>query len=44
MGERIYHLPGQPGYRHIDMTKGLGERWFRSEAEAEATGWRKAAR
>ena len=41
-GERIYYLPGQPGYEQIDMTKKRGERWLCSEAEAEATGWRKA--
>ncbi|WP_051380691.1 thermonuclease family protein [Bradyrhizobium sp. WSM1743] len=43
-GERIYYLPGQLGYEEIDMTKKSGERWLCSEAEAEATGWRKAAR
>jgi endonuclease YncB( thermonuclease family) len=43
-GERIYHLPGQLNYAQIDMTKGLGERWFCTEAEAEAAGWRRAAR
>jgi endonuclease YncB( thermonuclease family) len=43
-GERIYHLPGQLNYAQINMAKGLGERWFCSEAEAEAAGWRKAAR
>ena len=42
-GERIYHLPGQLNYSHTSMTKGLGERWFCTEAEAEAAGWRKAA-
>jgi hypothetical protein len=39
-GERIYHLPGQLDYAQIDMTKGLGERWFCTEAEADAAGWR----
>ncbi|MFK4654481.1 endonuclease YncB(thermonuclease family) [Bradyrhizobium japonicum] len=43
-GERIYHLPGQASYELIDMTKKRSERWFCSEAEAEATGWRKAVR
>jgi hypothetical protein len=43
-GERIYHLPGQLNYSQTSMTKGLGERWFCTEAEAEAAGWRKAAR
>jgi endonuclease YncB( thermonuclease family) len=43
-GERIYHLPGQLNYSHTSMNKGLGERWFCTEAEAEAAGWRKAIR
>jgi endonuclease YncB( thermonuclease family) len=42
--ERIYHLPGQLNYSHTSMDKGLGERWFCTEAEAEAAGWRKAIR
>jgi hypothetical protein len=43
-GERIYHLPGQLNYAKINMTKGLGEQWFCTEAEADAAGWRKANR
>jgi endonuclease YncB( thermonuclease family) len=43
-GERIYHLPGQLNYAHVNMGKGLGERWFCTEAEAGAAGWRKASR
>jgi endonuclease YncB( thermonuclease family) len=43
-GERIYHLPGQLNYAQINMAKGLGERWFCTEAEADAAGWRKAVR
>lgn len=43
-GERIYHLPGQLNYAHVNMDKGLGERWFCTEADAEAAGWRKAQR
>jgi len=43
-GGRIYHLPGQLNYAQINMSKGLGERWFCTEAEADAAGWRKAAR
>ena len=42
-GERIYHLPGQLNYAQTN-TKGLGERWFCTGAEAEAAGWRKAVR
>ncbi len=39
---RIYHLPGQDHYEqtHISTTK--GERWFCSESEARAAGWRRA--
>jgi endonuclease YncB( thermonuclease family) len=39
----IYHLPGQDGYRRTMINEGKGERWFCSEAEALAAGWRKAA-
>jgi hypothetical protein len=42
--ERIYHLPGQLNYSKTSMKKGLAERWFCTEAEAEETGWRKADR
>ncbi|WP_229188129.1 hypothetical protein [Bradyrhizobium oropedii] len=42
-GERTYHSPGQLSYAQIDMTKKPAERWFCSETEAEATGWRRAA-
>ena len=41
-GERIYHVPGQ---RYYDKTliNGLqGGRWFCTEQEAIAAGWRKA--
>ncbi|MCL2714261.1 MAG: thermonuclease family protein [Alphaproteobacteria bacterium] len=41
-GERIYHLPGTSAYARTHMNKGLGERWFCSEDEARAAGWRKA--
>jgi endonuclease YncB( thermonuclease family) len=43
-GERIYHLPAQLNYGQISMSKGLGERWFCTEAEAEAAGWKRAAK
>jgi endonuclease YncB( thermonuclease family) len=43
-GERIYHEPGMRGYARTRMDKGNGERWFCSELEAEAAGWRKAMR
>lgn len=37
---RIYHMPWSPWYSriHIDLDK--GKRWFCSEAEAIAAGWR----
>lgn len=43
-GGRIYHMPGQLNYAKINMSKNSGERWFCTEAEAEAAGWRKALR
>jgi endonuclease YncB( thermonuclease family) len=43
-GEHIYHLPRQLNYSRTSMNKGLGERWFCTESEAEAAGWRKAVR
>lgn len=39
---RIYHLPGQRHYAETQITPSKGERWFCSEAEARAAGWRKA--
>jgi len=41
-GDRIYFLPVTSAYGKVKMDKGLGERWFCSEQEAEAAGWRKA--
>lgn len=38
----IYHLPGQRFYGRTQVAVGRGERWFCSEAEATAAGWRKA--
>lgn len=43
-GERIYHVPGQKFYSETIITAGKGERWFCSEDEARAAGWRKAMR
>ncbi len=43
-GERIYHMPGQQAYGVTRISPGAGERWFCSEAGAEAAGWRKALR
>lgn len=43
-GDRIYHVPGQQHYAKTRISKGKGERWFCSEAEARAAGWRRARR
>lgn len=43
-GDRIFHPPGARDYAKVRMDKGKGERWFCSGEEAEAAGWRKAAR
>jgi endonuclease YncB( thermonuclease family) len=37
---KIYHMPGSPWYERIDMDAGKGRRWFCTEAEALAAGWR----
>ena len=41
-GERIYHVPGQEFYNDTVIRTEYGERWFCTEAEARAAGWRKA--
>ena len=41
-GERLYFVPGNSAYGKVRMDKGLGERWFCTEAEAQAAGWRKS--
>ena len=42
-GERIYHVPGQKHYDETIISPQYGERWFCSEAEARAAGWRRRA-
>ena len=37
---KIYHLPWSPWYAQIRMDAGKGRRWFCTEAEAVAAGWR----
>ncbi len=39
-GERIYHAPWSPWYSRTKVSIENGERWFCSEAEALAAGWR----
>jgi len=41
-GERIYHLPGGRFYGQVQIDAARGERWFCSEEEARAAGWRAA--
>ena len=41
-GERIYHMPGKKFYSVTQINPRNGERWFCSEDEARAAGWRKA--
>jgi endonuclease YncB( thermonuclease family) len=41
---RIYHVPGQEHYDRTRIDTGQGERWFCSEAQAKAAGWRPARR
>jgi hypothetical protein len=43
-GERIYHVPGGQYYDATVIDTAKGERWFCTEAEAVAAGWRKSKR
>lgn len=40
---QIYHMPWSPWYGKVKIEPAKGERWFCSEAEASAAGWRPAA-
>ncbi|MFO1406615.1 MAG: thermonuclease family protein [Steroidobacteraceae bacterium] len=40
---RIYHLPGSDAYDKVRIDPGKGERWFCTEDEARAAGWRPVA-
>lgn len=40
---KIYHLPWSPWYGKVTIDEAKGERWFCSEDEAQAAGWRPAA-
>jgi endonuclease YncB( thermonuclease family) len=42
--ERIYVLPWSPDYERGRIQKARGERWFCSEEEAMAAGWKPATR
>jgi len=39
-GARIYHVPGASSYDDTRIDEGKGERWFCTESEARAAGWR----
>ncbi|MGE0698117.1 MAG: thermonuclease family protein, partial [Hyphomicrobiaceae bacterium] len=39
---RIYHVPWSPWYGRIKMDGSKGKRWFCTEQEAIAAGWRGA--
>ena len=39
-GDKIYHVPGSPYYAQTQIDESRGERWFCSEQEAQAAGWR----
>ena len=43
-GKRIYHVPGGQWYERTRIDTSKGERWFCSDAEARAAGWRRAKR
>lgn len=43
-GERIYHKPGGQWYDRTVVRPERGHRWFCSEREAKAAGWRPAVR
>lgn len=39
---QIYHMPWSPWYAKVVIEEARGERWFCSESEAVAAGWRPA--
>ena len=41
-GTRIYHVPGGRYYDQTRISTSKGERWFCSENEARAVGWRRS--
>ncbi len=43
-GEKIYHVLGGASYNQTEIDPGKGERWFCTETEAVASGWRKSQR
>ena len=43
-GTRIYHVPGGQFHARTRIDTSRGERWFCSQAESRAAGWRRAKR
>lgn len=43
-GEKIYHVPGGEYYDQTVVDEAKGERWFCTETQAVAAGWRKSKR
>ena len=43
-GEKIYHVPGGAFYNRTDIKPEEGDRWFCTEAEAQAAGFRRSLR
>jgi micrococcal nuclease len=43
-GEKIYHVPGGEFYDKTVIDEAAGERWFCTEQEAVAAGWRRSKR
>jgi hypothetical protein len=41
-GKKIYHMPGGAYYGATVIDPLRGEKWFCSEAEARAAGWRRS--
>ncbi|MCH8686301.1 thermonuclease family protein [Pedomonas mirosovicensis] len=41
-GQKIYHTPASPWYDRTGINTSKGERWFCTEQEAQAAGWRPA--
>lgn len=43
-GEKIYHMPGGASYNRTKIDPSKGERYFHTEAEAQAAGFRRSQR
>ena len=41
-GTRIYHVPGGRYYEQTRINTSKGERWFCTESDARAAGWRRS--